>query len=174
MARIVFTAIGSLGDLHPMLPVAEKLRARGHMITFAVPSTMFEVVASEGFACYPIAMPPYLPTETTSPAAARSVEARIAERFPKLLDAAIAVLESACAGADLIVTHPLQLATAITARKLGLKWVTLTVFPGFIPSGYTVPQPHWLPALPTPVGRVVNRMTWRIYNFGLRYLSRGA
>ena len=171
MARIVFTALGSLGDLHPMIPVAENLRRHGHVITFAVPSTMTDVIVAEGFACSPINMPPYVQGE--GPMAARSIEAHIAERFPKLLDAAIAVLESACAGADLIVTHPLQLATAITARKLGLRWVTLTVFPGFIPSGYTVPQPHWLPALPTPAGRAVNRLTWDIYNFGLRHLSRG-
>jgi UDP:flavonoid glycosyltransferase YjiC (YdhE family) len=63
------------------------------------------------------------------------------------------------------------MATAITARKLGLRWVTLTVFPGFIPSAYTVPQPHWLPALPTFAGRAVNRLTWQIYGFGLRHLA---
>ncbi len=157
-----------------MLPIAERLRANGHTITFVVPSAMFGVVAAEGFTCYPISMPPYLPGEATSPAAARSLEAHIAERFPKLLDAATAVLESACQGADLIVTHPLQLASAITARKLRMRWVTLSVFPGFIPSGYTVPQPHWLPPLPTSAGRAVNRLTWGVYNFGLRHLSRGA
>ena len=73
MARIVFTALGSLGDLHPMIPVAENLRRHGHVITFAVPSTMTDVIVAEGFACSPINMPPYVQGE--GPMAARSIEA---------------------------------------------------------------------------------------------------
>jgi rhamnosyltransferase subunit B len=169
MARIVFTTFGSLGDLHPMLPVAERLRERGHDLTFAVPSHLAEAVADEGFDCSPIATTAYTSLgESRSPSAVR---ARIAKRLPSLLESTLDVLRHACGGADLIVTHPLQLAAAMTARKLGLRWITLTAYPGLIPSAYTVPQPHWLPALRTPVGRAVNRLTWRIFRFGLRHLS---
>ena len=35
MARIVFTTIGSSGDLFPLLPVARAVQARGHTVHFA-------------------------------------------------------------------------------------------------------------------------------------------
>lgn len=169
MARIVFTTLGSLGDIHPMLAVARRLQQRGHELIFAVPTHLTSAVSGEGFACEAIAVQAFAgSTESRNPSAVR---ARIAERLPGLLDATLSVLRKACEGADLIVTHPHQLAAAMTARKLDVKWVTLTVYPGLIPSGYTVPEPHWLPALPTPVGRAINRLTWKGFRFSMRYLS---
>lgn len=169
MARVVFTTLGSLGDIHPMLAVAQRLRQRGHEVIFAVPTHLKPAVIGEGFACNPIAMQAFAgSTESRNPSAVR---ARIAERLPSLLESTLAVLRKTCEGADVIVTHPHQLAAAMTARKLAVKWVTLTVYPGLIPSGYTVPQPHWLPALPTALGRAINRLTWRGFRFSMRYLS---
>lgn len=169
MARLVFTTLGSLGDLYPMIPVAGRLRARGHELVFALPAHLAPSVVAEGYACHPIAMPDLPgPSPDRSP---EEVRARIRQHVPALLANALTALGAASAGADLIVTHQMQVSAAITARRLKLPWVTLTMFPGFIPSGYTVPQPHWLPALPTPAGRLVNRLTWRIFRYGLRYLS---
>src|SRR6266852_1682133 len=152
-----------------MLPVAERLRRRGHHVAFAVPTHLAPAVTGEGFDASPIilrAIP--VSSESRSPSAIR---ARIVERLPNLLESTLAVLTRVCEGADVIVTHPLQLAAAMTARKLGLKWISLTTYPGLIPSGYTVPEPHWLPPLPTPMGRAVNRLTWKAFRFGLRHLS---
>jgi len=169
VARIAFTSLGSLGDLYPMMPIADRLRASGHDLIFVVPDNLAGAVLAEGFRCSPVRIPSFPATShETTPGAVRS---RIRARFPTLLEGALVALEVACRGADLLVTHPLQLAAAITAKRLGLRWVTLTVFPGFIPSAYTVPQPHWLPALPGPAGRAVNRATWRIFDYGVRHLS---
>jgi rhamnosyltransferase subunit B len=169
MARIVFTTLGSLGDLHPMLPVADRVRAGGHEVLFAVPTHLAPTVEGEGFACHRINTRPFAPApRSTDPAAVR---AKILQRLPELLSSTIEVLLRVCQGADLMVTHPHQLAAAMTARKLGLPWITLTVYPGLIPSAYTVPEPHWLPPLPTPAGRAVNRLTWRVFRYGLRHLS---
>jgi rhamnosyltransferase subunit B len=168
LARIVVTSLGSLGDLYPMMPVAQKLREHGHQLVFAVPAHLEPAVLAEGYDCSPISIPSFpKPARGNEP----PVEDRIKQRFPTMLRGALAALESVCGSADLLITHQLQVAAAITAQKFGLKWVTLTVFPGFIPSSYTVPQPHWLPALPGPPGRLVNRTTWRIFNFGIRHLS---
>ncbi len=169
MARIVFTTIGSLGDLYPMLPVAARLRRHGHDLVFAVPESLAAPVTREGFSASSTRMPELPgPSDSKNPEVQR---AWIADRYPSMLRQAVVVLEAACAGADLIVTNQVQVASAIVGRKLGLKWVTLTVFPGFIPSRYTVPQPHWLPALPTPAGQAVNLLTWRIFEFGLRHMA---
>jgi rhamnosyltransferase subunit B len=170
MARIVFTALGSLGDLHPLLPLAQRLRTSGHEVSFAVPTHLAAIVAGEGFECHPIATRAFAPSpQSADPAAVR---ARIAERLPDILASTTEVLGRVCAKADLIVTHPHQLAAAMAARKLRIRWATVTVYPGLIPSSYTVPEPHWIPALPTPAGRVVNALTWKVFSFGLRHLSR--
>lgn len=175
MARIVVTTIGSLGDLFPMLPVAGRLRLHGHDVVFVVPETLTGPVTDQGFECRPIILPRFggsrSEEESIAPA---DVQARIRERFPSLVAQTSRVLVPACEGTDLLVTSPHQLAATMVARRLGLRWVALTVFPGSIPSAHTVPQPHWLPALPTMPGRFVNRITWRIYEFGLHYLEGDA
>jgi rhamnosyltransferase subunit B len=172
MARIVVTTLGSLGDLFPMLPVATRLRLSGHTLVFVVPEHLVTPVRDQGFECRPIVLPRFGGSRRQEESTARAdVQARIRERFPTLVEQTIRVLLPACAGADLLITHPHQLAATMVAVKLGLKWVTLTVFPGSIPSAYTVPQPHWLPALPTRPGRVVNRITWRVYEFAVDHLG---
>ena len=169
MARIVFTTLGSLGDLYPMLPVADRVRGRGHDVVFAAPTHLAQSLTREGFQCVPIDTRPFAPrVPSVDPAVVR---ARIVERLPEIMRSTLAALAKVCDGADLMVTHPHQLAAAVAARKAGLRWITLSVYPGFVPSAYTVPQPHWLPALPTPVGRAVNRATWRVFKFGLKHLS---
>lgn len=155
-----------------MLPVAGRLRASGHDVVFVVPQHLGAAVIDQGFECRPVVLPRFGGSRAEEESKARSnVKARIRERFPVLAEKTIQVLAPECEGADLLVTSPNQLAAAMVAVKLGLKWVTLTVFPGNIPSAYTVPQPHWLPALPTPPGRIVNRITWRIFRFGVDYLE---
>ncbi len=152
-----------------MLPVADQLRQRGHDLVFAVPTHLSAAVIGEGFSCQPIAVQTFAgSTESMSPSAVR---ARIIERLPGLLESTLAVLRETCDGADLIVTHPHQLAAAMTAQKLGLRWITLTAYPGLIPSGYTVPEPYLVPPLPTPIGRAINRLTWKGFRFSLRHLS---
>lgn len=172
MAKIVFTTIGSLGDLFPMLPVAEKLLARGHEVVFVVPEHLAGPIRDQGFQYRAVVLPRFGGSRAQEESMARSdVQARVRERFPVLAEETIRILAPECEGAGVLVTSPNQLSATMVAVKLGLTWVTLTVFPGNIPSAYTVPQPHWLPALPTPLGRVVNRVTWRIFEFGVNYLD---
>ena len=172
MARIVFTTIGSLGDLFPMLPVAGRLRLSGHSVVFVASEHLGGPIRDQGFEFRPVVLPQFGGSRAQEESIAPSdVQARVRERFPVLAKETIRVLAPACEGADVLITNPNQLAATMVAVKLGLRWVTLTVFPGAIPSAYSVPQPHWLPALPTPVGRMVNRATWRIFRFGVDYLG---
>ena len=72
MSRIVFTAIGSLGDLHPMLPVAINLRQRGHQVAFVVPDNLREIVGNEGFPNASIPIPVVPNTNAAHPPLCRS------------------------------------------------------------------------------------------------------
>jgi rhamnosyltransferase subunit B len=172
MAKIVVTTLGTLGDLHPMFPVAAGLQQRGHSVRFVVPPQLQPRVVNEGFDTEAVNMMPDPPAATVNED--RSAKANINRYYTPFLKSAINVLSKACAGADVLLSTPHQIATAVVGQRLHIPWVTLTVFPGFIPSAYTVPEPHWLPALPTPAGRVVNRFTWSVFRYGLRYLSEDA
>ena len=172
MATIVVTTLGSFGDLFPIVPVALRLRRNGHKVVFVVPQHLVSALSAEDFECRPFVMPGGAPEVDAESVAAADVRARIRSRLPEIVARTIELLVPACEDAEVMLTNPAQLAAAIVATKLGMKWVTLTPFPGNIPSGYTVPQPHWLPALPTPAGRLVNRATWRIFQYGFQHLSR--
>src|SRR5882757_4393218 len=47
--RIVFASLGSLGDLHPILAMAEASRERGHTPVVAASETYREYIGSLGF-----------------------------------------------------------------------------------------------------------------------------
>ena len=104
---------------------------------------------------------------------ARAAKARIERHYTPFLKGAIEVLNEACTGADAILSTPHQIATAVVGTQRRIPWVTLTVFPGLIPSAYSVPEPHWLPALPTPPGSV-GESPHGACRFGLRYLGQDA
>ncbi len=85
------------------------------------------------------------------------------------LDGAIDDLTKAIDGADLVLTHPVQLAGPIAAEAAGVPWATVSVFPGLLPTAHFPPQfVSWSP--PGVAGRLVNRGAWlagRAVTFGL-------
>lgn len=170
MARIVVTTVGSLGDLHPMFPVAHELQRRGHNIIFAVPPLLQDAVDEQQFQSHTESIPPP-PGGASWDRPVAEIRSNLRHTYGPYLDECVRVIAAAAEGADAILSTPNQVATAIVGQRRRIPWVTLTVFPGLIPSGYTVPEPHWLPALPTPAGRVVNRLTWRVYRYAQRYLA---
>jgi Phage integrase family len=70
-------------------------------------------------------------------------------------------LRDAMAGADLVVTHPAQVAAHNVAEHLGVRRLVATVFPGMIPSSTTVPGGTRVGPWPGRAGRAANRMAWR-------------
>ena len=176
MARIVFTTLGSWGDLFPMLAVAKRLRLNGHAVSLAATPAFREEVAGEGLPFQPVG--PHLgPTEyARHPEILDSrlggllgVRALIGTFVAPNLPRVYRELRAATEGADLLVAHHAQLAAPMVAETTGVPWVTLSLFPGNIPSAYTVPQGNPLPALPRRLGRIYNRSAW---GFSLRLARR--
>ncbi|WP_082855416.1 glycosyltransferase [Paraburkholderia phytofirmans] len=54
MTKVIITAIGSAGDVHPLLGIGAALAARGHQIVFCTHPPFAEAVARQGFAFVPI------------------------------------------------------------------------------------------------------------------------
>ncbi len=176
MARIVLTTFGSWGDLFPLLGLGHELAARGHTPVLAITPAGEELVRGEGFEFAPVG--PHFGFEEyrdhlaildgrlRGAGSLFSIMRRIA--LPNL-DAAIRDLGEAVAGADFVLTHPVQLAGPIAAEAAGVPWATVSVFPGLLPTAHYPPQfVPWTP--PGAVGRVANRVGWaagRAVTFGL-------
>ena len=71
-------------------------------------------------------------------------------------------LRAASEGADLLLTHPAQLASPIVAELTGIRWITLSVFPGNIPTRYGPPQGTPLRARQGRLGQAMNGLAWKL------------
>lgn len=167
MARLVFTTIGSAGDLFPFLPIARELRTRGHEVRFAANPWFAPMVKSEGFRFHP--MGPRLGPEEYGtrpeifdgtrggfPALQALMKHFILPHLPTVTED----LRAAVRGADLLLAHPAQLAAPMAAELESVRWITLSVFPGNIPSRHTVPQGALTAARGGAVGRLMNASAW--------------
>ena len=132
--NIVFATFGSLGDLHPYIAVAQELRRRGHNPSIATFAEYREAVeaAGVGFA----AMRPDAGRFGDRAAMMkrlidpwRGPELMVRELFMPHLEESYEDLERACAGTDLLVTHPLTFAGPLLAQKRGLRWASTALSP---------------------------------------------
>ncbi|MDG2307904.1 MAG: glycosyltransferase [Candidatus Binatia bacterium] len=176
MARLVFTTIGSAGDLFPLLPVGRELRDRGHEVLFAANPWFRSAVEREAFPFHPTgphlgpeeyAIRPEIfePTRGGFPALQALMKHFILPHLPTV----VRDLRTAAEGADLLLTHPAQLAAPMVAELTGVRWGTLSVFPGNIPSRCTVPQGALLSAMGGAVGRIANGVAWAAARAAMRF-----
>jgi UDP:flavonoid glycosyltransferase YjiC (YdhE family) len=132
--RIVFATFGSLGDLHPYIPLAMELKRRGHKPVIATFDAYREAVESEDIAF--AAMRPAadalgdrieilrrLFTDHRGP------EYLVRNLFMPHLRASFDDLWQATEGADLLVTHPIAFAGPLVAEKRRMPWASTVLAP---------------------------------------------
>jgi UDP:flavonoid glycosyltransferase YjiC (YdhE family) len=73
-------------------------------------------------------------------------------------------------GAGLVIAHPVHVAALNLAEQLGLRRAVASVFPGMIPSAYTVPGGSPVGPWRGPIGRTLNRLSWGTAMLGTRAL----
>jgi len=180
MARIVFTSLGSWGDFFPLIALGKRLAGRGHDVSFAATPAFERLVADEGLGFAPVGATLGLEEYAAHPEifdAAQNGLAGIRNLMRIFILPHLATayhdLARATDGADLLVTHPAQLAAPMVAEARGLRWATATVFPANVPSAFSVPQGNPLPALPGVLGRAANRSAWSFSRLVLRRLFDG-
>lgn len=155
MARIFFAPVHVAGHFFPTIPLAKSLQARGHDITYLSECNMKEVVEGEGIDYCRVGPGVWA--------------GNIAEKFPKirslkgnarihyiLKDAylrltphyvrdAVPIIEEA--KPDLLVFDPLSFPGPILAERMGIPWVTTSMFLGMIPGNGSPPYSlGWPPA----------------------------
>jgi len=152
--KIVFATFGSLGDLHPYIAVALALRARGHRPVIATFAEYRDGVEAAGVE-FSAMRPDMAAFGDKSAIMARLIdpwrgpEYMVRKMFIPHVRESYEDLRRACAGADLLVTHPLTFAGPLLAQKEGLRWVStalspMTMFSAFDPPIF--PAAPWLHA----------------------------
>lgn len=135
-ARLFLSAIGSLGDVHPILAIAIAARASGAEVTMAVAADHLERARREGIAAVPV-----LPAAEDLCRQRGITErdlTRLSMRDPALLlremlvphlAQSLQALGPAARGHDVIAANFLSLAAPIAAEVLGLPFVPLLMQP---------------------------------------------
>lgn len=153
--RIVFAAMGSHGDLHPALAVAETLRSRGHSVVVATDPTYREKVEKAGVE-FARLRPGRAEHDRTPGLFEKINQERAGTEFilrtlvvPYLRESA-EDLDAAAEGADLLVSHPLAFVLPAVAEKRKIPWVGTSLQPILFMSAYdpsVLPQAPWLDRL---------------------------
>ena len=164
LGRITLVTMGSWGDLFPFVGLGERLMKRGHDVRLAA-SPAWEDIVTE-------ASVPFVGVgrrigfeelgehpEIFKPAASGLRHALGRFIFDQLEELS-RDLHGAVDGADLAVIHPAHVVAQNIAEALGVRRVVATVFPGMIPSSYTVPGGSPVGPWRGRVGRTANRLSW--------------
>ncbi len=141
--RVVITAFGSLGDMHPYLAIALALKARGHEAILLTSPCYRRKVEAMGLGFR--AMRPDS-TFVDDPAVMRRVM-DVRTGLEHVLRRVIlpAVRESyedtlaAVEGADMLVSHPICFGAALVAEATGIPWASTMVTPLGLSSAYDPP-----------------------------------
>lgn len=130
--RIVLTSFGSLGDLHPYIGLGLALAERGHRPVLALPQAYASAVHAAGLEHHPV-RPDVDPSQREL--VRRVMDPLRGARFliaglivPAVRDS-LADLDAACAGADLVVSHPVTFAAPLAAERRGIPWVSSVLAP---------------------------------------------
>jgi len=132
--RIVFATFGSLGDLHPYIPLARELQRRGHRPVIATFDIYRDNVEAQGLG-YAM-MRPAADTLGEREALMRLIfderrgpERLVRDLFMRHIRESYDDLARIAEGADLLVTHPISFAGPLVAEKLALPWASTVLAP---------------------------------------------
>jgi UDP:flavonoid glycosyltransferase YjiC (YdhE family) len=172
--RVLVAAIGSLGDLHPVLAMGLELQRRGHRVTVASSEFYRNKVEALGFGFRPL-RPNWDPTDKDLIAQCEDIrtgpEVLVRKMvLPHLRDTCEDLL-AAAADADLMIAVELVLAAPLVAEKLGLPWVSAILSPCSFLSAY---DPSLLANAPEAyrlrkAGRLVNQAILDLGKLSIRH-----
>jgi vancomycin aglycone glucosyltransferase len=128
--NVLLCAVGTRGDVQPILALALELQALGHQARLCVPPAYTEWVQSFGVACLSI----WPSMQVTSGRAMELSTERLGTLAVQAADLEFqAVTEAAC-GCDVIVAGGPQLATRSAAEALRIPYVFVAYCPAVLPS----------------------------------------
>lgn len=171
--RIVFAAVGTLGDLHPCLAIGHVLRKRGHAVTVATHAGHRARVEAAGLGFAPLrpdlaSLGPELHALMFHPRL--GAEIGIRQLIAPAIRDSYDDLAAAAAGADLLASTPVAFAGRIVAEKLGIAWASIDTAPSVFASAHDPPPLPRLRLLEPlrPLGLAHGRMVRAAIALGTR------
>lgn len=173
MAKVLIHTLGSSGDFNPLAALGLVMRERGHDVRFALAPMFAAKVRELGFEAADVG-----PDSGPDPGLMRRLLAPTRNGlhlvnilFREMLIPAIRpdadALTPLVQGADLFVSHTIQLAAPVVARRTGVPWVSVSPACLLYPTGeYPPPGVAWK-GCPAPLGR----LGWHIGKLALRSLD---
>mgnify|MGYP001806415989 CR=1 FL=1 len=145
--RILFASLGSLGDLFPMLAMAQALRARGHAPAIAAPAAHGARVTALGLPFHPLRpdFPPQVLTRIFGDPVHGGKRLFDETLFPQVRET-YADLLAAAEGADALVVGELVYVAPLVAARLGLPWANAMLSPTTMMSALDPCVLAWFPA----------------------------
>ncbi len=148
--RVLFSTIGSRGDVQPLVGLASQLRALGHEVRLCVPPDFREWIESLGIPVTPIG-PEVRKFAASRPMATQPHTPPTPEQRRQMAEATVATqfetVTAAAQGCDIIVAATaLQVAARSVAEKMGIPYIFAAYSPIVLPSPHHPPPP--LPPLP--------------------------
>lgn len=149
MSRIVLTTIGSFGDLHPKIAIAQELKKRGHNVVFATHKEYQSKIEALGFEFHrmrpdntalndPEEMARMMDLKTSTEYIIRNwICANLRETYTDVMNCA--------KDADFIIMGEGVVAARFVAEKLGIRWANTVLQPAAFLSVY---DPSVIPVFP--------------------------
>ena len=177
MGKVVLATMGSWGDIFPMIGLAKGLTEAGHDVCVAASAAYDELVQGEGLQFSGIG-PAWGFSDYASDPKILSGRlggfvgfAHLFRRFIfPALDRYVDDLAASIRGVDLLLAHPALIAAPVAAEHMGVRWGTISVFPGLIPTAYAPPAPTRVELGSGRVGRAIHQAAWRTARFNMARL----
>jgi len=140
--RIVLTAYGSFGDIHPYMAIALELQTRGHRAVIATSELYRYKIEAEGIGFHPVRYDSAIDMQQDGEfigvlsESRRESEYTICYLLMPHLRATYKALLEAVQDADLLLTHHLSFAGSLIAAKTGIPWVSTVLSPLLFMSAY--------------------------------------
>jgi UDP:flavonoid glycosyltransferase YjiC (YdhE family) len=174
--RILFAAIGSLGDLHPCIALGLELRRRGHQVTVASTEAYRRKVEAHKLSFRSL-RPNWDPTDQDLIRQCEDLRSGPEVLYRKLilphLRDTYEDLLPACREADLMIAGELVYAAPLVAEKVGLPWISSILSPSSFFSSY---DPSVLVTVPSLIrlrkaGQLVYRAGLNVCRLATRHWS---
>jgi rhamnosyltransferase subunit B len=177
MGRVVLATMGSWGDIFPVIGLAKGLTEAGHDVRVAASPAYDELVRAEGLEFSGIGPAWGFADYAKDPKILSGRLggfigfARLFRRFIfPALDRYVDDLATSIPGTDLLLAHPALIAAPVAAEHVGVRWGTISVFPGLIPTVYAPPAPTRGSLGSGVAGRAIHRAAWRAARFNMARL----
>ncbi len=156
--------MGSWGDLFPFVGLSQRLIERGHDVRLAASPAWEDIVVDASVPFVGVGRRLGFEELAQHPEIFKSGVFGLRHALGRFIFDQLGPLShdlhGALEGTDLLVSHPAHVAAQNVAEALGVRRVVATVFPGMIPSAYTVPGASPLGPWRGFAGRNANRLSW--------------